>query len=521
MNTFLAVIRDFQAFFNVRTKRGVIHFVVALLIVAGAIGLIISTQAIDEADTSSNTRLVVVASVSSLSGNQDISVLGEVRSLSEATIRSEVTGRVTSVSVSLGQEVRAGQEIARVENASQYAALLQAQGGYEAALASAQQSGVSVTSAQTALASAEDAFRSAYNQAYATFSDVLFTTVDDFFANPEASLPGLKIRGYSYTQQLNSERVAFQSIEDQWQLRTQQSGIVENMNSYGQQAISNAERLIDLISILQELVNMQEQTATLEGSPVESYNATLLAEISTLRASLNNVQNAISSVQAAEESLERAQLAGSSDEPSLASAQVKQALGSLRAAEANYQKTIFTSPLSGVVQELPVSSGDFVSTQDQIAYISSPGGLEIVTYVNESDAGRISIGQEVVIDDTVAGTITAIAPSVGSQSRKIEVRVAAQGNELLNGDTVRVNIPTEQEIQQEQITIPITALKVETDRTVVFTVRDDNTLESHEVIVGPLSGSNIYIEEGVTSNIRIVLDARGLNEGQEVMVEQR
>ena len=77
--------------------------------------------------------------------------------------------------------------------------------------------------------------------------------------------------------------------------------------------------------------------------------------------------------------------------------------------------------------------------------------------------------------------------------------------------------PTELQSDQD-IIIPITALKVETDRIIVFTITDDSILEAHQVTEGPLLGTNIIIESGITPDMEIVLDARGLNEGDRVTI---
>ncbi len=80
------------------------------------------------------------------------------------------------------------------------------------------------------------------------------------------------------------------------------------------------------------------------------------------------------------------------------------------------------------------------------------------------------------------------------------------------------DVETEQSGSDTEVIIPITALKVETDRIVVFTVSDEGRLVAHPVTEGPLLGSNILIKEGVTSDMEIVIDARGLNEGDEVEI---
>jgi len=56
-----------------------------------------------------------------------VSLVGTVRAVSEAQIQAERGGRVTSVRVKAGDFISAGTIIATLENASEYASLLQAE----------------------------------------------------------------------------------------------------------------------------------------------------------------------------------------------------------------------------------------------------------------------------------------------------------------------------------------------------------------------------------------------------------
>ena len=58
-----------------------------------------------------------------------------VEAVSEANLQAETGGRITSVSVDVGDTVSAGKVLATIESSAQRAALVQAQGAYEAAVA--------------------------------------------------------------------------------------------------------------------------------------------------------------------------------------------------------------------------------------------------------------------------------------------------------------------------------------------------------------------------------------------------
>src|SRR3990167_10579725 len=79
---------------------------------------------------------VEVKSVAELSSAATpLSLVGSVTSKSEATVRAEKSGQVTRVNTSLGARISAGAVAAEIENASERAAVLQAEGGLDAAQA--------------------------------------------------------------------------------------------------------------------------------------------------------------------------------------------------------------------------------------------------------------------------------------------------------------------------------------------------------------------------------------------------
>jgi multidrug efflux pump subunit AcrA (membrane-fusion protein) len=70
-----------------------------------------------------------------------------------------------------------------------------------------------------------------------------------------------------------------------------------------------------------------------------------------------------------------------------------------------------------------------------------------------------------------------------------------------------------------RVTIPIAAIKVEAERVTVFTVNPDSTVTPHEVTLGALLGDRVEITQGLTGDMMIITDARGLREGQKVEVK--
>ena len=100
----------------------------------------------------------------------------------------------------------------------------------------------------------------------------------------------------------------------------------------------------------------------------------------------------------------------------------------MQAAEANLEKTIIRSPISGTIVSLPITQGGFVSSFAQVAQVSNPGALEIDAYVTADDAKTIAVGGKAVISGTVQGVIVSIAPAIDPTTGKILVKVGIVGS---------------------------------------------------------------------------------------------
>ena len=126
---------------------------------------------------------VAIASIADLANDTaPLPVIGTVMSQNEADIRSEAGGGITKLNHSLGDYVTAGEIIAQIENSSERAAALQAQGALEAAQASAAKSSVNLGQSKTSIV---DTIRGIY----ATNDDLIRAKLDVVFSNADSPSP--------------------------------------------------------------------------------------------------------------------------------------------------------------------------------------------------------------------------------------------------------------------------------------------------------------------------------------------
>jgi len=463
---------------------------------------------------------VTVSSVRALASGKSFTAVGTVEAISEARLQTESGGRVTAVLVELGQSVRAGTVLATLESNNERASLLQAEGSYEAAQAAAKQSDSGLRGVEVGLTSAEDTAKTAISGAYAAINDLLITTIDDFYTNPQGiGIMGVRVSGD--TAFLRSERIAFRTIMPNWQtsISTASASSLPALLSQSEQYVVRAAALLD--SLIDTASNADTNDMLLD-LPLSGYSANLLAKRSSLNGLLANLKAAQTNLTAAKESVYRAEIGGTTSELSLANAQLKIALGSLRAAQANYEKTVVRTPISGVVNALYLKVGEYVSPSAPAAIVANNNGLQVVTAVSLEDSTQLNLGDTIQVGQNATGTLAAIAGAIDPTTGKVAVKISIDAKaQIQNGETVVLTFSTVTESVTEEINLPLSAVKMTGSGPVVFVVDKDNKLSALPVVLGAVSGSAVKVLEGITENTQIVVDARGLKVGEEVSISKK
>ncbi len=523
INVFKAVINDFKAYFNLKTKYGrkrmAILWVSVFVIFVGY--KLFNQEKVAETAPEQTLAEVEFLSVAELGAEASFDTIGKVEAVSEANLQTEAGGRVTNVNVKIGDAVSAGMVLATIESNNERASLVQAQGAYEAALAASAQSGVGVGEAKTRLETAKNAVVSEYRSAYNNVNGVVYNNVDSFFSNPTGSIPGLRIDGKGFTQTLNAERIAYQQLLADWQNRSTSINTNSDLKAEVAYAKTQVERTISLLDTFMTVFNQQGDSNKYSEAELQTFSANFTNLRSSLIGTRSALDGALAGLSAAEDGATRAELAASGGKNSASDAQVKIALGSLQAAQANYQKTIVRSPIQGMVNAFYLKAGDYVSPNQAAGIVANNNGLQIKTYVSEIDSVNLNVGDEVMIENNASGVITAKAAALDPVNGKVAVVVGVNPDSgLTNGATVKITFAQiSEKVESDKILIPLSALKITPTDTFVFTISEDNKLVAVPVTQGQLYGENIEITDGIAKDTRIITDARGLKEGQTVTIK--
>jgi RND family efflux transporter MFP subunit len=477
-------------------------------------------------EESKRVPTVTLSTAQGFAGGDSISLLGNVRAFTQAAVTTQRAGRVVQVNVILGQTVGAGQVLATLENAAESAAVVQAEGVYEAAVAAKEQAiaadlrdSVGVDESQNTLTSAQNTAISAYKSAYNTVNGIVLNNIDAFFASPNGTVPGLRISGLGQTSYLNSERVAYQDLLPEWRQRANTLNAAGDLASALVEAETNIERTVSMVDTFITLFNQADN-----GRYTDAQLQTFSTDFTTLRSSLLGSKNAVEAaavgLRSAKDVGARAGISTSVSSIPAADAQIKQALGALRAAQANYAKTVLRTPISGTINSLNINQGDFVNSFVKVAEVANNNALEIVTYVSDKQRDVLLVGDSVIIENEYEGRITQIAPAIDSGTKKTEVRIATENTNIKNGETVTITKEiASSSIHTTTVNIPLTAVKFEIKDGFIFDVVAGKLVQK-PVTLGTVRGNSVEILEGLSATDTFVVDARGLLPGTTVTTTQ-
>lgn len=502
----------------------------AVLFVA-VIGFLFSLGGNDAAPVEANkaNRTVTVAPVSELANTDTaLPLLGTVTSTSEATIRSESSGKLTKVYKKLGDYVSAGQVIAEFENSGERAAVLQAEGAYDSAKAARDIAKINSGSTNNSLAESKNSALNTISSAYITIEDAIRVKTDSVYTDPRSYDVKLQMlvpdSNLEFT--VESKRRTIETLLTERSARnrtlTVDSDLVAELNTVQSEVQTVKTYLDDLATAYAKAVPGQSfpQSSIDAGKATVSVaRSSVAGALSTITASRTALNSAIAASEVAGKTT-----GDSSTAVATADAAVKQALGAYNAALSRLEKTVIRSPINGTLNSLSIETGDFISAFTEVAVVSNNGALEVVTYVTEDDAKRITVGSPVEIDGTAKGIVTRVASAIDPKTKKIEVRIGItdKNASLVNGQSVRIVITKEKKsvtATSGPIKIPLSALKLTPNGAYVFVVSASSTLQSVSVKEGAILGDEIQILSGLSGAESIVTDARGLKEGMTVDIK--
>ena len=207
-----------------------------------------------------------------------------------------------------------------------------------------------------------------------------------------------------------------------------------------------------------------------------------------------------------------------------ATAKVQESDALVQQARTRVSQGAVTSPISGVVYNLPGRPGTYLNPGDLVASIGNIDHLRVRVYVDEPELGRVRVGQPVKItwdglpgkswNGVVEKKPVAIVPLGTRQVGEVQVTIDNPDHDLVPGTNVNAEIRTS--VVENALVIPKETMHRESGVTGVWLLHDDH-IKWQPVKVGTASITRAQIIEGLQDGDLVALPSdRALKDGDAV-----
>ena len=446
----------------------VAHKIISAIIIIAILGLgyygygkITNTGATTRYVLSKVTKGTIISSVTDS---------GQVSAFNQININPTVSGALTSVNVSPGDKVTAGQTLFIIDNTTVQKAVRDAEINLQNANLALQKLELQNSDINLSTASTK-AYNDGFNAVTSTFYDLnsTLTGINNILAKGNLSDSAVRASGDTALNYEQSATLAYYKAETAFQKNN--SDYVKLNNASPNADIENiigetydtTKLLATAIKSTENLVDYMAQDSS-NSSSFTSYQTTLSAYINTINTDSANLLSAETNISSAKEAFPSNDLSTQSAEIS-----IKQAQNSLSDAQQNLSYYYIKAPFDGIIASVPVIKGANASSGTTLATIITSKDLATVT-LSEIDVAKITLGDQATLtfnaipNLTIAGQVAEI-DSVGTVSQGVvnyNVQIsfdATNDGGIKPGMSVNAAIITN--VKQNVLMVPNAAIKTQ------------------------------------------------------------
>lgn len=208
----------------------------------------------------------------------------------------------------------------------------------------------------------------------------------------------------------------------------------------------------------------------------------------------------------------------------MAQARIDLAESAVELASIQLDEATIRAPFDGTVAELYITEGAMVGPAAPVALLVS-NQMEIVVNVEESRIGQIQEGQNAGLrvaaypGQDFPAVVTNIAPAADKDSHTFVVKVTPidEDRQLRSGMYAELSLLVEE--KQATLLVPRAALTELNGHSTVYVVNGDDTAEQRTVTTGLMDGDRVEILSGLTADQKVVVSGQaGLVDGARVEI---
>ncbi len=470
---------------------------------------------------------------------QQVTVTGRIEPAEDADLAFEGSGTVSSIHVSVGDEVYAGQSLVRLSAFDLYAQLEETQASLtaeEAGLAELQRGAreEEISVYEAALAQVEqtlqndyDNIRSKLTDAYAKADDAVRAKTSGIFSGSSASFFKLTYDPCDANAENEASflrLLAEQELND-WQAEISGLNTITSREELDQVLVNGVAHLQFFSDFLHATNTTLTTGCVIGDSSLGTYRTNIGTARTNVSTALTNItahQQTIAydkvSVQKEQSDLNEVLAGSSKEEIIVQEAAVKQAQAKVSNIRAQIGKTILSAPFSGIIARQDARLGEFVSTGDVLVTVISGLDFLIKADIPEVDIAKVKVGDpaEVTMDaygggEVFLATVTAINPAEtiieGIAAYETTLEFNEEDERIKSGMTANLEIKTDS--REDVIVIPQRAVVRENNDKYVRVLRDGEVVKM-SVVTG-LRGSTgtIEITDGINEGDKVIVFIKG------------
>lgn len=475
--------------------------------------------------------------------------MGTVSAAEEVMIIPKVTGEITEVNFEVGDEVKAGEVLLKINDDAARMQLSSAQLSVESAELSKQ--GAEITK-ETAEKTAESTLTTSQELAQISNEGQLDSIQQQIDA-AQVSQSTANKNAHDYSNAASSADDALQDVKGQI---TQLKGAYESLKGYSARVKTEYDSTNDswdFVPMDGQDYTQDEQDAisSIQGMGKSAYDVTsyglseMSSQLSSLEAQASSLRSSRDSANAAkeqaestastygnsigyyEENLERTkksqeiqnttqlqetaeslqrQVASAELGVNSASVGIETAQAAVETAQLQLSYYTIASPISGIIESRSVDRFDMASAGQPVYTIANKDSMTVTFYVSEDVKNTLSDGQEIEItrnDKAYAGNITEIGQSVDTATGLFQIKasVPVTGDELPSGVTVKIKASTYS--AANTLIVPYDAVYYTSGEAYVYCV-EDGVAVKRTVETGLFNDDTMQIISGLNAGDEVV-----------------
>jgi RND family efflux transporter MFP subunit len=200
----------------------------------------------------------------------------------------------------------------------------------------------------------------------------------------------------------------------------------------------------------------------------------------------------------------------------MAKARVEGANQMMNEINAQFKYSNITAPFNGIITAKNIEVGDMANPGVPLISIETPGDLEVVAMVPETEISQIKKGTKVEvlvksIDTTVEGKVIEVSPSAkytGGQYL-VKINIDKSDDKLLSGMFTTVQFPITSKVKTEMVLIPQESIIKYGELSGIYTVSQSNTALLRWLRLGRTYGNQVEVLAGLQADEAFITEAEG------------